>query len=179
MGARLLLAREVDYSSDRSAGMDFLPILQRALVTIKKCVIVLSEDQTAAIRSVTSGRDTIVCLPTGHGKSIIFELLPWCCSCSCAIVLIVSPLLSLMSKQVADLTQRQLCAVQLSAGMSLEAQSSVEKGETKYLFASPEMLQERRWRDLFLKDHYQKNCELFLLMKHTVWKSGEVENIRS
>lgn len=60
--------------------------------------------------------------------------------------------------------------------MSSEAQSTVEKGEATYIFASPEMLQERRWRDLFLQDHYQKNLRaVFIDEAHCVeaWGGGK------
>ena len=34
----------------------------------------LSKQQSAAIRSFASGTDTFVSLPTGHGKSLIYQL---------------------------------------------------------------------------------------------------------
>ena len=34
----------------------------------------LSKQQSAVIKSSTSGRDTFVSLPTGHGKSFIYQL---------------------------------------------------------------------------------------------------------
>ena len=49
-----------------------------ALSRIKRENIVLSKEQNASIVSVFSEQDTVVRLPTGHGKSIIFEALPWC-----------------------------------------------------------------------------------------------------
>ena len=49
-----------------------------ALSKIKKGSVVLIEQQLASIDSVVSRKDTVVCLPTGHSKSIIFEVVPWC-----------------------------------------------------------------------------------------------------
>ena len=80
---------------------------------IKREDIILSSEQKRAIISVVNGKDTIVCLPTGHGKSIVFEITPWCHSLRAdksredtveseeiTVVLVVSPLLALMNKQV-------------------------------------------------------------------------------
>ena len=37
----------------------------------------LKEKQEAAIMSFLGGRDTVVSLPTGYGKSLIYALLPY------------------------------------------------------------------------------------------------------
>ena len=39
--------------------------------------IILSKHQREAICADVNARDVIVCLPTGHGKSLIFESVPW------------------------------------------------------------------------------------------------------
>ena len=116
--------------------MDLECCCKRALTVIKKDHILLSEQQITAIRSVFSGRDTIVILSTGQGKSIVFEIIPWCYACPGVMVLIVSPLLSLMKKQVTDLRERDLSAVRLSNDLSSDAKSAVERGEFTYIFAS-------------------------------------------
>ena len=88
-------------------------VMQSVLSKIGKKNITLLQEQYQAISSVFSGQDTIVCIPTGRGKSIIFEAVPWChvfangngdCRGIDSVVLIISPLLSLMTKQVGDLT---------------------------------------------------------------------------
>lgn len=106
-------------ASDMSERITF------SLSRLKRESIVLSEQQVNAVCSVLRGQDTVVCLPTGHGKSVIFEVVPWCHEvpeglgqegkkvvCS---VIIVSPLLSLMDKQVQELVQRGQSAVRLSS----------------------------------------------------------------
>jgi len=40
-------------------------------------VEILKPKQREAIESFLSGKDTMVVLPTGYGKSIIFAALPW------------------------------------------------------------------------------------------------------
>ena len=41
-----------------------------SLLRLKRGGTVLSEQQVAAVLSVLCGQDTVVCLPTGHGKSV-------------------------------------------------------------------------------------------------------------
>ena len=122
---------------------------------IKQETIVLSKEQNTSIVSVFSGQDTIVCLPTGHRKSIVFEALPWCHQFlnkagSEYSVIIMSPLLSLMDKQVEDLTQRGLSTARLSTNLLLIVEDAVKTAQITYLFASPEILQDRKWRGLLL-----------------------------
>ena len=45
-----------------------------ALLCIQKSSINLTVHQKSAL----SGNDTLVCLPTGHGKSLIFKFFPHC-----------------------------------------------------------------------------------------------------
>ena len=48
------------------------------LRNLQKETLELTVHQKQAIKSILIGKDTLVCLPTGHGKSIIFECLPHC-----------------------------------------------------------------------------------------------------
>src|SRR4051794_36511072 len=63
--------------------------------------------QERAIEAVLGGRDTLVIMPTGGGKSLCFQvpalLLP-------GLTVVVSPLISLMKDQVDALTARGLPA---------------------------------------------------------------------
>jgi len=40
-------------------------------------LVILKPKQREAIESFLSGKDTMVVLPTGYGKSIIYAALPW------------------------------------------------------------------------------------------------------
>jgi len=90
---------------------------------------------------VCRGRDSIVVLPTGGGKSVCFQapalLLP-------GLTLVVSPLLSLMKDQVDSLLENGIPAARLDSSMSTpeksEAFDRLRGGELKLLYVSPERL---------------------------------------
>jgi ATP-dependent DNA helicase RecQ len=95
--------------------------------------------QERAVASVLAGRDTLVVLPTGGGKSVCYQvpalLLP-------GLTVVVSPLISLMKDQVDALTARGIPATfinsTLSAGEISHRMSSVTRGEVKLLYVAPE-----------------------------------------
>jgi ATP-dependent DNA helicase RecQ len=95
--------------------------------------------QERAVRSVLEGRDTLVVLPTGGGKSVCYQVpamaLP-------GLTVVVSPLISLMKDQVDALTARGIPATfvnsTLSSGEVSERMSRVTRGEVKLLYVAPE-----------------------------------------
>ena len=99
-----------------------------------------------------SGRDSLVVMPTGGGKSLCFQA-PAILQDSVTVV--VSPLISLMKDQVDGLRECGVGAGQLNSSQSLddlrEVERAVRRGEMKLLFVSPERLATQRCRD-FLHD---------------------------
>src|SRR4051812_12637592 len=71
--------------------------------------------QERAVASVLSGRDTLVVLPTGGGKSVCYQVpalvLP-------RLTVVVSPLISLMKDQVDALTARGIPATFVNSTLS-------------------------------------------------------------
>ncbi len=107
--------------------------------------------QAEAMEAMTSGRDSIVILPTGGGKSLCFQapavIMP-------GLAIVVSPLISLMKDQVDALNE---CGV--PAGRIDSSLSEVEQGEIfesiynktlKLLYVSPERLVTRGFMDMLL-----------------------------
>ena len=85
--------------------------LMDSLRTIEKSDLLLSSHQKEALQSVLAERDTFVSLPTGHSKSVVFELLPHLCNAfkqhaSPSAVLAISSLIVLMETQISDLRRR-------------------------------------------------------------------------
>jgi ATP-dependent DNA helicase RecQ len=97
--------------------------------------------QEDAMETVLSGRDSIVLLPTGGGKSLCFQA-PAIIRPGMAIV--VSPLISLMKDQVDTLVGNGVPAAlfnsTLSPGEKNDVAAGVRQGRYKLLYVSPERL---------------------------------------
>ena len=97
--------------------------------------------QEQAMRAVLDGRDSLVVLPTGGGKSLCYQ--------APAVVrgdttVVVSPLISLMKDQVDSLRTCGVEAVQIDSSLSLENrgvnETALRKGAIRLLFVAPERL---------------------------------------
>jgi ATP-dependent DNA helicase RecQ len=97
--------------------------------------------QAEAMRAVVEGRDSLVVLPTGGGKSLCFQApalaLP-------GLAVVVSPLISLMKDQVDALVNcgvRAACVNStLTAGEKREIADEIRAERLKLLYLSPERL---------------------------------------
>ena len=101
-------------------------------------------DQEAIIRNVLEGRDTVVIMPTGGGKSLCYQL-PAMILPGTAIV--VSPLIALMKNQVDAVRYnagRDVVAHFLNSSLSKqqvkEVKDDLMRGDTKMLYVAPETL---------------------------------------
>jgi ATP-dependent DNA helicase RecQ len=97
--------------------------------------------QQEAIECLCGGRDAVVVLPTGGGKSLCFQI-PAVVRPGLAVV--VSPLISLMKDQVDALTECGVPAARLDSSLSPEeredALDRVRRRQLKLLYLSPERL---------------------------------------
>jgi ATP-dependent DNA helicase RecQ len=95
--------------------------------------------QTTAVNAVLSGRDTLVILPTGGGKSLCYQVPALVMD---GLTVVISPLISLMKDQVDALVARGLPATFLNSTLSQSEQSArmarVQSGEIKLLYLAPE-----------------------------------------
>ncbi len=97
--------------------------------------------QREAIASVVAGRDSVVVLPTGGGKSVCYQVpsvrLP-------GTAIVVSPLISLMKDQVDALIECGVAAACLHSNQTETERNDViarlHAGELKVLYVSPERL---------------------------------------
>lgn len=100
------------------------------------------EPQQAIIDSVLSGKDTFALMPTGGGKSVCFQIPALMQD---GICLVVSPLVALMKDQVKNLQLRDIKAMALTGGLSVDETSALldncQFGHYKFLYLSPERLQ--------------------------------------
>src|SRR6185369_6739165 len=99
--------------------------------------------QREAMDAILAGRDSIVVLPTGGGKSLCFQA-PALVKPGGGLALVVSPLISLMKDQVDTLVENGIDAACYNSALSADQKSSVSAGirEGRYrlLYVSPERL---------------------------------------
>jgi len=98
--------------------------------------------QEDIIKSVADdNKDTLGLLPTGGGKSILFQVPALAKEGVC---LVVTPLIALMKDQVENLKKRNISAVAIYSGMSSHeidiALNNAVYGAYKFLYLSPERL---------------------------------------
>ena len=107
--------------------------------------------QQKAIDSILHGNDTMVIMPTGGGKSLVFQL-PAVCNHKPAVV--VSPLIALINDQITDLRSRGVEAVSFTGETdSTRRQQILYKlrsgdPELKLIYTTPETLN----RDVVFKE---------------------------
>ncbi|HZA49115.1 MAG TPA: ATP-dependent DNA helicase RecQ [Myxococcaceae bacterium] len=95
--------------------------------------------QAEVVSSVLSGRNTVVVMPTGAGKSLCYQLpavlLP-------GVTLVVSPLIALMKDQVEQLTARNIPATYINSTLTdlerAERLRGLRSGSYKLMYVAPE-----------------------------------------
>ena len=92
---------------------DFSAALSYALSSVGKQDLVLKDKQLEALKHLYAGNDVFLWVPTDYGKSICFQTLPFLFDAKLgrmnsplsqrSVVLVISPLVSLMVNQVSQL----------------------------------------------------------------------------
>ncbi|HUO86457.1 MAG TPA: ATP-dependent DNA helicase RecQ, partial [Thermoanaerobaculia bacterium] len=99
--------------------------------------------QREAMEAVLAGRDSLVVLPTGGGKSLCFQA-PALVAEGRGPALVVSPLISLMKDQVDALVANGVAAACLNSAQPAEERRRVRQelaaGRVRLLYVSPERL---------------------------------------
>jgi ATP-dependent DNA helicase RecQ len=102
--------------------------------------------QKDAIRAILAGRDTLVLMPTGGGKSLCFQI-PAMVLEGCTIV--ISPLISLMKDQVENACRAGLPATFINSTLTpleiRERIQAVRNGSMKLLYMAPERAENPRF----------------------------------
>ena len=105
--------------------------------------------QLDIITACLSGKDVLAILPTGGGKSLCFQVPGLVLE---GTTIVVSPLIALMQDQVQALQKKGVAAVYLSSTLSREEQEKnlqfIQTGNTKFIYASPERLQNARFQNI-------------------------------
>jgi ATP-dependent DNA helicase RecQ len=99
--------------------------------------------QRAAIAANLEGRDSVVVLPTGGGKSLCFQM-PALVRPEAGLGLVVSPLLSLMKDQVDGLVASGVPAAALNSSLTAaerrQTYDDLDAGACRLLYVTPERL---------------------------------------
>ncbi len=95
--------------------------------------------QEEAIHTAMQGRHLLLVMPTGSGKSLVYQLPALLGS---GLTIVVSPLISLMKDQVDELTRRHIAATYINSSLSREEQvarlAACRNGEYHILYVAPE-----------------------------------------
>jgi len=102
--------------------------------------------QTEAIQSLLAQQDTLVVMPTGSGKSLIYQLAAVCLPPP-KITLVISPLIALMQDQVESLTRQTIPATFINSSLPINEQNhrmrAVAEGHYRIVYVAPERLRSR------------------------------------
>jgi ATP-dependent DNA helicase RecQ len=107
--------------------------------------------QKEAIEGVLAGRDGLVIMPTGAGKSLVYQLpallLP-------GLTVVVSPLIALMKDQTDKMDEIGVDARTINSSLTAREQVAEElavgRGEGKILYVTPERFRDREFFELLL-----------------------------
>jgi ATP-dependent DNA helicase RecQ len=116
--------------------------------------------QREAVAAALAGRDSLVVMPTGGGKSLCYQLPALAGD---GLVLVVSPLIALMADQLRRLHDAGVPATMLASGMAdghnARALRDIAGGCTRLVLASPERFASGAFRDALS----QRRVSLFVV----------------
>ncbi|HEY3759846.1 MAG TPA: ATP-dependent DNA helicase RecQ [Solirubrobacteraceae bacterium] len=116
--------------------------------------------QREAVAAALEGRDSLVVMPTGGGKSLCYQL-PALAGDD--LVVVVSPLIALMSDQWRRLREVGVEATMLASGMeeghNAQALGEIAGGQTRLVLAAPERFASRAFRGALA----QRRISLFVV----------------
>ena len=108
--------------------------------------------QEEVIRAVLDERDALVVMPTGAGKSLLYQLpallLP-------GLTVVVSPLIALMKDQIDKMEEVGVDAWTVNSSLTTrerrEAEDAVAEGRGKILYVTPERFRDRDFFDVLME----------------------------
>jgi len=118
------------------------------------------QGQEDIIKQLFTGRDSLVLMPTGGGKSMCYQLpailLP-------GVTIVVSPLIALMKDQVDSLILQGISAAYINSSLNRDTithiMQSLYQGKIKLLYIAPERLSNY----YFIQELMQLNISLFAI----------------
>lgn len=124
----------------------------------------LYPEQQEALEHFFSGQHVYVNLPTAFGKSLVYQAVPIMYdalnlrSKGIGIIVIISPLKSLMEEQSAYLNSLGISAICITDDVNDSAIEDVIRGKYSHIYASPEcLLALPTWRGVFSSKVFLEN----------------------
>ena len=105
------------------------------------------EGQESAIQEVLNGRDVVVIMPTGSGKSLCFQLAAMVLP---GVTLVVSPLIALMKDQVDGMVAKGIPATFINSSLDAtemrDRMTGMATGDYKLVYVAPERFRNERFK---------------------------------
>ncbi|MCK8059097.1 MULTISPECIES: DNA helicase RecQ [unclassified Fusibacter] len=99
------------------------------------------DNQETIINTISTGKDALVIMPTGGGKSVCYQIPALVFS---GLTVVISPLIALMKDQVEALNQNGIAATflnsSLTAGETRDRVHGISQGKYKLVYVAPEGL---------------------------------------
>jgi ATP-dependent DNA helicase RecQ len=135
--------------------------------------LTLKDEQKEAVKSLLSGRDVRAILPTGFGKSLIFQLFAIAksieatrASTSPGTVLVICPLDSIVKDQLTEAESYGLKAVSLSSSEMFEQINDAPD----VVFTSAEAVIQKAFRESLKRT---RNIHAIVIDESHLWKHGQ------
>jgi ATP-dependent DNA helicase RecQ len=129
--------------------------------------------QRDALKRVWEGQSTLLLMPTGRGKSLVYQL-PVLASGGVGVI--ISPLIALMQQQTRILEGLGAHVLSLGGSDALDAQENLRKfrwtGGPGFLFLSPERLETDGYIEYLLKKHRRAVCLVAVDEAHCISEWG-------
>jgi len=131
----------------------FGPLVDQSLQALLVAIFAkrdFREGQLEAIKEIMAGRDCTVLLPTGAGKSLIYQLAGLCLP---GRTIVISPLVSLIEDQRDGMANNGIDRVVCLTSHELRREGfsalhdSVAKGDALFILMAPERLQRKQFRE--------------------------------
>lgn len=146
------------------ATSSFSEALSFALDQLQSSHLRLKEEQYQSIQAVYRGKCVFVWLPTGFGKSICYQTLPFVMdhklgrvgASTRSAVLVISPLTALMMDQVQSLRSRDVKSSIITSGSDIAKDLVATESNfstDSLLFCAPEALVQPKWRSALKSTH--------------------------
>ena len=108
--------------------------------------------QLETIRAVCGRNDVLLLMPTGGGKSIVYQIPGLAAE---GICIVITPLIALMKDQIDQLRKRHISAVSIHGGMPFRDIDRILDncvyGDVKFLFIAPERIDSEVFRSRYAR----------------------------